>query len=289
MPSLSIITPTFNAAATIDCCLKSVQGQTVPCEHLIIDGGSVDHTLRVIKKIQRDAKIVSEPDCGIYDALNKGIRSARGDVVGILHADDFYAAPDILEKVARVFVDPQVDSCYGDLVYVAQKHVKCEKGNVKREKGETGDRPWVRGQGGSTDNSEVTIQHSKFRVVRYWKSGEFWPERFYQGWMVPHPTFFVRRSVYEKYGLFRLDMGSAADYELMLRFLLRNRISTRYIPEVLVRMRIGGTSNASLKNRLAANRMDRKAWTVNGLRPYPWTTWLKPLRKVRQWMDRPGG
>jgi glycosyltransferase len=101
--------------------------------------------------------------------------------------------------------------------------------------------------------------------------------------MPPHPTFFVRRSVYERLGLFRLDLGTAADYELMLRFLVKYRITTRYIPQVLVKMRVGGASNASLRNRLAAHRNDRKAWTVNGLRPYPWTLWLKPLRKIGQW------
>jgi glycosyltransferase len=102
--------------------------------------------------------------------------------------------------------------------------------------------------------------------------------------MPPHPTFFVRRDVYEKYGMFNLDLGSAADYEIMLRFLVKHRVSAAYIPEVLVQMRTGGVSNASVYNRLAANRMDRKAWAVNGLRPYPWTLLMKPLRKIGQWV-----
>ncbi len=105
--------------------------------------------------------------------------------------------------------------------------------------------------------------------------------------MPPHPTFFVRRSVYEKYGAFNIALGSAADYELMLRFLVKHRISAAYIPEVLVKMRVGGVSNASLKNRLTANRMDRRAWEVNGLKPYPWTLLMKPLRKLPQYFHKP--
>ena len=120
--------------------------------------------------------------------------------------------------------------------------------------------------------------------MRHWQSGAFKRDRFKWGWMPPHPTFFVRRSVYERFGLFRLDMGSAADYELMLRLLFRHRITAAYIPEVLVRMRAGGVSNASLANRLRANRMDRLAWAVNGLAPYPWTLMLKPLRKLPQFL-----
>ena len=108
--------------------------------------------------------------------------------------------------------------------------------------------------------------------------------KFYWGWMPPHPTFFVRRSVYERYGFFNLELGSAADYEIMLRFLLKHQVKVTYIPEVLVHMRTGGVSNMSLRNRLKANQMDRMAWKVNGLRPYPWTLWGKPVRKLKQWI-----
>jgi glycosyltransferase len=125
------------------------------------------------------------------------------------------------------------------------------------------------------------------RIIRYWKSGDYNPRKFYWGWMPPHPTFFVRRWVYDKYGYFNLELGSAADYELMLRFLLKYGITTKYIPEVLIKMRVGGISNATVKNRIAANRMDRKAWEVNDLNPYPWTVLLKPLRKLPQWFMRP--
>lgn len=244
--TISIITATFNSCATINDSLTSVESQQGALEHIIVDGGSSDSCLDIVRSYSHIKKIVSEPDCGIYDAMNKGITLVTGDVVGILNSDDFYADGQVLEKVARVFDDSTVDACYGDLVYV---------------------------------DSKITG-----KVVRSWKSGAFNPQNFYWGWMPPHPTFFVRRSVYEKYGMFNLDMGSAADYELMLRFLVKHKITTAYIPDVLVKMRVGGVSNASLKNRLKANRMDRKAWEVNGLKPYPWTTYLKPLRKVKQYL-----
>jgi glycosyltransferase len=212
-----------------------------------VDGGSTDGTLDVIRENDtRIAKWISGPDQGIYDAMNKGISLATGEVIGILNADDFYANPHVVSKVASVFHDDRVCSCYGDLEYV---------------------------------DSEDT-----FRVVRYWRSGHYKVKSFYWGWMPPHPTFFVRRDIYEKYGLYNLTLGSAADYELMLRFLLKYRITTAYIPEVLVRMRRGGTSNASLRNRLSAHLMDRAAWSMNGIKPYPWTLFLKPLRKVGQFL-----
>lgn len=204
----------------------------------------------MIEELSPASRIISEKDNGLYDALNKGIRFASGDVVGMLHADDFYAGADVLEQVAEVFRNPEVYACYGDLLYVNR----------------------------SNDQT---------RVVRYWRSGAFNHKRFYWGWMPPHPTFFVRKSVYEKYGLFNLNLGTAADYELMLRFLVRHRIITAYIPEVLVHMRTGGMSNASVNNRLKANRMDRKAWEINGLEPYTWTIFLKPIRKIPQWWIRP--
>lgn len=241
---ISIITATFNSASTLRDCLNSVDSQPVTMEHLIIDGGSTDDTLEIAKSFPHVSRIVSEPDSGIYDAMNKGIALATGDVIGILNSDDFYADQDVLTKVADIFSDETIDACYGDLMYVD-----------------------------ATDTSKIT---------RNWKSGTFSQRSFYWGWMPPHPTFFVRRSVYEKYGMFNLNLGSAADYELMLRFLVKHGINTAYIPEVLVKMRAGGVSNVSLKNRLKANRMDRYAWTVNGLKPYPWTTYLKPLSKIRQ-------
>jgi glycosyltransferase involved in cell wall biosynthesis len=246
---ISIITVVLNGTATIRDCIESVQAQTYPAEHIVIDGGSTDGTLDIISEYTGLSQMVSEPDDGIYDAMNKGIGLATGAVVGILNADDIYTNPDVLTKVAKVFEDEKTDSCYGDLVYLDPNR--------------------------------------KGKVIRSWHSGEFKPERFYWGWMPPHPTFFVRRSVYEKNGYFNLDLGSAADYEMMLRFLVKHEISTVYIPEVLVKMRIGGKSNASINSRLKANMNDRLAWKVNGLKPYPWTLWLKPLRKIPQYFKKP--
>ena len=245
---ISIITATYNSAATVSDCLASVAGQTVHAEHLIVDGASSDGTVDVVQRFGASVDLVSEPDGGIYDAMNKGIARAGGDVVGILNSDDFYASDTVLAQVAQAFLDPEVDACYGDLVYVDFK---------------------------DTD-----------RVVRYWKAGPFHHRKFLWGWMPPHPAFFVRRSVYTRFGGFNLELGSAADYEIMLRFLLKHGLKAAYIPGVLVKMRTGGVSNASMRNRLAANRNDRQAWKVNGLRPYPWTLWAKPLRKLGQWVAK---
>lgn len=313
--NISIITATFNAAATVADCLRSVASQTHPAEHIIIDGASTDNTLEIVKRsVNSDSllvirngnspedwpitpatshqspvtshsspvthhqspitRLISEPDQGIYDAMNKGIALATGEVIGILNADDFYASPDVLSRVAAVFEDPEVMCCYGDLEYVREAGLSFKDQGLRIE----GTAPYT--------PSPLILHPSSFKVVRYWKSGPFSPDSFYSGWMPPHPTFFVRRSIYERFGNFRLDMGSAADYELMLRLLVKHQLRTVYIPAVLVRMRVGGASNESLTARLRANRMDRRAWEVNGLRPYPWTLFCKPLRKVGQYVFR---
>ena len=247
MINISIITAVFNAADTIEDCLKSLHSQShKEIEHIIIDGASTDGTLEVIRHYAGSiARIVSEPDRGLYDALNKGISLATGNVVGVLHSDDIYADNNVLSKVAAVFEDESVDSSYGDLQYVGRENPD--------------------------------------KIIRHWKSCTYNDKLFRRGWMPPHPTFFVRREIYQRHGLFNLDLGTAADYELMLRFLLRYGISTQYIPEVLVKMRTGGKSNASIISRIKANRKDREAWRVNGLRPLPWTLMMKPLSKLSQY------
>ena len=248
--NISIITAVYNGAATIRDCIESVRSQRHRVEHIIIDGGSTDGTREIIESYRHClARVVSEPDRGIFDAMNKGIALATGEVIGILNADDFYVRPEVLAKVAGVFADKNIDSCYGDLVYI--------------------------------DPADPG------RVIRYWRSGSYHDRRFYQGWMPPHPTFFVRKEVYEAFGKFNPALGSAADYELMLRFLAKHRVSTAYIPEVLVKMRTGGMSNFSLKNRLRANRMDRMAWRVNRLKPLPWTIMMKPISKIPQYFRKP--
>lgn len=245
--SISIITVSFNCRDTLKDTIESVMSQAVAAEHIIIDGGSTDGTLEMLHGYgDKLAKVVSEPDEGIYDAMNKGIRLATGDVIGILNADDFYSHDEVLHKVLSVFSEKKVDSAYGDLEYVDP------------------------------------VQTS--RVVRRWIAGTYQPGDFLLGWMPPHPTFFVRKTVYEKYGLYRPDFYSAGDYEMMVRLMFKHRISSAYIPEVLVRMRAGGVSNSSIRRRLEANREDRRAWKVNGIRAPFYTTILKPLRKVGQFI-----
>lgn len=245
---LSIITVCLNNRSTIGDTISSVLSQSCKdLEYIIIDGGSNDGTLAVIEPYRQQlAAVISEPDTGIYDAMNKGIALAGGEIIGILNADDTYTDHRVLERVVQAFGDASVDACYGDLVYV----------------------------------------DASGRTVRSWKAGVYIRRSMYAGWMPPHPTFFVRRSCYERFGGYRTDMGTSADYELMLRYLLCHSITPIYLPEVLVRMRIGGSSNSSIVHRLKAHLMDWKAWRVNALWPYPWTIPLKPLQKLGQWAVR---
>jgi len=243
---ISIITITYNSAATLEQTINSVLDQGYKdIEYIIVDGGSTDNTLQIIEKYKsKISKFISEKDNGLYDALNKGIGFATGDVIGILHSDDFYMDNKVLEKYARIFIKDHSDAVYSDLFYV---------------------------------NKEDTN-----KVIRKWKSGRHKPNSFLQGWMPPHPTFFVKRSVYEKFGKFNLDFKHSADYELMLRFIHKHKIKLNYLHEFTVKMRVGGQSNVSVQNRVNANIEDRKAWQVNGLKPRFYTSYLKPLRKILQ-------
>ncbi|MFT3748933.1 MAG: glycosyltransferase family 2 protein [Agriterribacter sp.] len=243
---LSIITATYNSAATLADTMECIQMQDHPdIEHIIIDGGSADDTINIIKRYSHISRFVSEKDKGIYDAMNKGIAMATGDIIGILNSDDVYASPDILSLVAQTFEEnPQAMALYADLQFVQRN-----------------------------DTS---------KVVRSWKAGKYTKSSFYYGWMPPHPTFFVRKEVYDKVGAFNINLGSAADYELMLRILLKHNIKAAYINKVIIKMRVGGVSTGSLKNRIKANRQDRMAWKINNLKPFPFTLYLKPMRKLGQ-------
>lgn len=244
---ISIITATYNSSATVRDTLACIQEQRYPeVEHIIVDGGSNDDTLGIVRGYPHVAKVVSERDNGIYDAMNKGIRMASGEVIGILNSDDVYTDAAVLADVAAAFEDPKVMTVYADLQYVYPDDLN--------------------------------------RVQRTWRSGRFKRRNFYYGWMPPHPTFFVRKEVYEKSGLFNLQLRSAADYELMLRILLKMGFSAAYLPRVIVKMRAGGVSNSSLGNRVKANKEDRLAWKLNDLRPYFFTLYLKPLRKIHQFI-----
>jgi glycosyltransferase involved in cell wall biosynthesis len=244
MLTITIITVSYNSEKTISDTLKSISKQTHPyIEHIVVDGGSKDNTLAIVKGFRHIKKVVSEPDYGIYDAMNKGLSMATGDVIGFLNSDDVYADDLVLERVANVFEMRHVDSLYSDLEFFKD------------------------------DVNDVT---------RVWNAGLIKRQRFLFGWMPPHPTFFVKKEVYQKFGDFDINFRHSADYELMLRFLYRHGISAHYLQGISVKMRTGGSSNASFKNRWQANREDQFAWRKNALQPRFFTTFLKPLVKLEQ-------
>lgn len=243
---ISIITASLNCVETIEECIQSIINQTYPnIEHIVIDGGSKDGTLDVVNKYKdKISKVISEPDKGLYDAMNKGIKFAQGDIIGILNSDDVYNDKYVLEDVFKAFISKGVDTCYGDLVYV--------------------------------DREDIS------NIIRYWKSEEYDKSKFKKGWMPPHPTFFVKKEIYKKYGLFNLDFPLAADYEIMLRFLYKHNVTTTYIPRVLVKMRVGGISKPG-KYTLGAIKENYLAWKVNSL-DYPITLLFKPISKIKQFL-----
>ena len=247
---VSIITVSFNSEKTIEQTILSVLGQTYKnIEYIIVDGNSSDNTLSIINKYSsKIAHVLSEPDKGIYDAMNKGIELASGDLIGILNSDDVYAYSNVITDIVKKIHASNAKSIYADLVYV--------------------------------DKNDL------FKVKRYWKSGEYKRKKFKMGWMAPHPTVFIKREIYTQFGTFNLSLKSAADYELMLRFFYKEKIEPAYLPEVIIKMRQGGKSNASIKNRLSANRQDRAAWRINSVKPYWLTLYFKPLRKVPQFIFR---
>lgn len=244
---ISIITATYNSASTVRDTLASIAEQSYrPVEHIIVDGLSNDETLSIVREFPHVDLVIAEKDSGIYDAMNKGIMHSTGEIIGILNSDDIYTSSLVIEKVMKLFEDNTVDAVYGDLQYV-------DKSNLNR-------------------------------IVRTWKAGEFERKKFFYGWMPPHPSFFVRKEAYQKWGMFNLQLRSAADYEIMLRFLFRYNARVKYLPGVLVKMRVGGVSNITLRNRIKANREDRLAWKLNNLSPKFFTLILKPLRKINQFL-----
>lgn len=245
MLKISVITAVFNSRETISAALDSVLGQLgVEVELVVIDGGSTDGTLEILRSYaDRLNVLVSEPDGGIYDALNKGILRASGDVVGFLHSDDLFADPRVLSRVTAAFTEPGVGAVYGDLLYVRK------------------------------DNPD--------QAVRYWRSGAFSARRLGWGWMPPHPTLYVRRDLYDRHGLFDTSFRIAADYDFVLRLLGTGRVGVHYIPEVLVKMRLGGASNRSLRNLFCKSSEDLKALKQNEIGSWGALTW-KNLSKLPQ-------
>ncbi|MEM9410870.1 MAG: glycosyltransferase family 2 protein [Planctomycetota bacterium] len=249
--NVSVVTAVYNRRETISQAMDSVASQTHEgIEYIVVDGQSTDGTSDIINQFSGVVdRAICEPDQGIYDALNKGINAATGDVVGFLHADDLFADNHVISRVAEKFSSGNFDAVYGDLVYV------------------------------DVDDPN--------RIVRYWKSGEYNRRKFRRGWMPPHPTVYIRKEIYEQLGFYRIDWGSAADYECMIRLLYKHRIRVGYIPNIQVKMRVGGESNASIRNRLNANNSDRNAWQENGLKPPIGLRLTKPLSKIPQYWQRP--
>lgn len=231
---ISIITTTFNSEKTIKNTIESIIFQSHQnIEYIIIDGASTDNTLNIIQEYQKKypIKLVSEPDSGIYDAMNKGIDLATGDIIGILNSDDFYKNNEVLSAVNKTFLDNETDAIYADLEYV----------------------------------DPVDTQ----KITRIWMAGHYKEKKIANGWIFPHPTLFVKKEVYNKYGKFNLKFKIASDYELMLRLVKIYKIKVYYLPQIIVSMRNNGTSGRNFKQRRSGWRELKEAWMENKLQvPY---------------------
>ena len=252
---ISIITIVYNNKKTMLDAMDSVLSQECDdLEYIIVDGASTDGTVEVVRDIiakypARNIKFISEKDEGIYDAMNKGIGLATGEIVGLLNSDDVYVDNLVLKKVAGVFADPSVDICYADLVYV--------------------------------DKFDLN------KVVRYWKSREYQDGLFSKGWAPPHPTFFVRRKVYEKYGMFDLSYSMGNDVDLMMRFLNKYKLKSVYIPDVFVKMRLGGVSNKHFLNIVRQNMELFRAGKKNDIKIFlPVFMFSKIIARISQYISK---
>jgi glycosyltransferase involved in cell wall biosynthesis len=243
---ISLITVTFNAGGTIEQCIRSVIGQNYEnVEYIVIDGASTDNTIQIINQYRNHIHhFVSEADKGIYDAMNKGIKFATGDVVGMLNADDVFSNNNVLADIAAVFEDKSVRILYGDLDYVTEAG----------------------------------------KIFRKWRTGRYTQGKYNWGWMPPHPTFYCRRELFDDYGLYGLDFGTAADYELMARLMHKYRINAYYLEKVIIDMKTGGTSNKNLGSRVKGLIGDLKAMSSSGIRAPFITVLLKRVRKIGQYL-----
>ena len=248
---VSVITVAYNSAATIVDTLESVKSQShADIEHIVIDGASTDRTVSLVEKFApRVSHVTSEPDNGIYDAMNKGLQLASGDVIGFLNSDDIFAHTGVISSIAKTMNDPSVDVCYGDLVYVSRNDAS--------------------------------------NVVRYWQSCTYRPGLCSRGWAPAHPTFYVRREAFRKYGGFDTSMRLAADFDLSLRLLEVHRLNTVYLPEVLVRMRLGGVTNSNWRNIVAQNLEASRACRKYGLRGGFLFIAGRLLSRIPQFFSRP--
>jgi glycosyltransferase involved in cell wall biosynthesis len=241
---ISIITATYNSEAHIADCVRSVNSQTYDnIEHIIIDGASKDNTVKIIEGTpNRVTKIVSEPDKGIYDAMNKGIRMATGDVIGILNSDDFFTSDDVIEKVVDTFNNNDIDALYGDVHFV--------------------------------DPNDLN------KCVRYYSSAIFKPSLFRFGFMPAHPSFYMKRECYEKHGLYALDYKISSDFDLLVRYILKEKINCKYLKKDFVTMRTGGVSTENFNSRVTLNREIVKACKKYGIKTNMFLLSLKYLYKI---------
>ena len=240
---ISIITITFNSAKTIAATLESVAAQDYQdIEHIIVDGQSEDNTIDIVKQFPHIAKCISEKDKGLYDALNKGIQMATGDVVGLIHSDDFLATNDAISKIAIAFQENNVDSIIGNISFVHPDNLN--------------------------------------KVIRHYSSKSWNPSKFAKGYMPAHPAFYCKKELFEKYGYYKMGYKIAADYELLIRFLYTHKASYKYIPETIVMMRTGGTSNENLKSRYILNQEIVRACAENGIKTNMFKLSLKYGNKI---------
>jgi len=243
---ISIITVCLNSVLTIRDTFESVLNQSYSdIDYIVVDGKSTDGTISIIKEYEQKFNgrmyWISEPDNGLYDAMNKGIKMSKGEIIGVLNSDDCYASYDVLAQIVDTISSKNTDSCYGNLLYV--------KNN---------------------------------KPFRFWRANKI--KSFKLGWMPPHPSLFIKKNIYEKFGCYRLDCGSAADYELMLRFFEKEKITTQWINELFVIMRIGGISNKSIISRIKTYNDDKKGWIINNLSPFFLTFFMKKIIKIPQYL-----
>jgi glycosyltransferase involved in cell wall biosynthesis len=246
-PLVSIITVVFNNENTILDAVKSVLNQSYKnIEYIIIDGKSTDNTLKKLEPFSKKIhKIISEKDSGIYDAMNKGLTFANGEIIGILNSDDFYLNNNVIKSVVDAF-DSKTDIVYGNLFYVDQFDTN--------------------------------------KIVRKWKSSQFKKGSFSSGWHPPHPSFFVKKKMYENLGNFNINLKIAADFELMLRFMENKNSSSFFLNKYLVKMRLGGESNLSLRNVILGHKNFRESFKLNNIKPIPFYSFFRIISKLKQYI-----
>jgi len=248
---ISIITVCLNSADTIEDTIRSILSQDYKdIEYIVVDGNSSDGTLDILTKYRDQIhEYISEPDKGVYDAMNKGIKLSNGDIIATLNADDVYADETIVGRMVEFMRSNGLDAAYGDLVYVDRNNID--------------------------------------RIARFWKVGVYKKGAFCYGWVMPHPTFFCQKKIFEKYGYFNEQFQTAADFELMLRFIEKHLIKVGYLPKVIVKMRTGGKANV-FRGIIRGNLDIIRSFRLNGLRLSPWFFILKPIAKISQLFTRQG-